>query len=406
MDADETAMIGHRIRLARERRGKSLRVVAGLAGMHYSTWCRIEHGERLITIPELYAMADALQVPLADLTRLPFPAPANGHTDFNTDAIRYALDAIESGNPDGIILPFEALRDQVGMIHQQRRDCQFTEVATALPGLIRNMHTTLGADTDRAALLDLAVYLHVHVTRMWLVHAAAPPDLVRRVVFLAQRLAQERDDATTLAVGVFGVADVLLSGGAVEPSRVLLDSIELPPVNAETAGFVAVVTGCHAIRHVLQEQPGDAIAPVDAAAELAERFDIDSVDPVPEPRGAGVSRFVFTSVDAATLRMWVALEARELDWAVRVGERTNPERHPLPVARASYWSHFGRALAWMPKRRADAVRALRAAERLFPTMVLRDPKVRDTLAYMLTKSIPAEAGRELRAMAQRAGLQV
>lgn len=49
-----------------------------------------------------------------------------------------------------------------------------------------------------AESLDLAVYLHVHVTRLWLAHAGAPADLLRRAVFLARRLAQERDEATTL----------------------------------------------------------------------------------------------------------------------------------------------------------------------------------------------------------------
>ena len=57
-------------------------------------------------------------------------------------------------------------------------------MATDLPGLTRNLHTTLATGTDHDELLDLAVYLHVHVTRLWLHHSSAPDDLIRRVVFL------------------------------------------------------------------------------------------------------------------------------------------------------------------------------------------------------------------------------
>jgi hypothetical protein len=67
------------------------------------------------------------------------------------------------------------------------------------------LHATLATGTDHAELLDPAVYLHVHVTRPWLVHAGAPTDLVRRTAFLARRLAQGRDEATTLAVAEFAV---------------------------------------------------------------------------------------------------------------------------------------------------------------------------------------------------------
>jgi transcriptional regulator with XRE-family HTH domain len=407
MDVNESGLIGYRLRRVREERGQGLRLVAGLAGMSKAHLSRIERGERSPTIDELYALADALKISVAELTRLPLPAPANGHTDSTTNAIGLALDGIEAGHPNGMVLPLAVLRGQVAKIHRQRRACEFKDVATALPSLIRNLHTTLATGgTERAELLDLAVYLHVHVTRMWLVHARAENHLVRRTAFLALRLAQERDEITTLAVGTFGVADVLIASGAFEPSRELLESIELPPITAETAGFAAVVTACHALSAVLQKRPADAVAPMDTAAELAGRFDLDSLGPIPEPHGAGVSRFVFNPVDAATAQIWLALETHEPDRAVTIADGVNPDRHPLPVSRANYWMHYGRALAQLPHRRHDAVTALRTAEQIFPTMVLRDPMVRDTLAGLMNRSIRGAAGEELREMTRRAALRV
>ena len=246
------------------------------------------------------------------------------------------------------------------------------------------------------------MYLHVHVTRLWLLHAGAQDHLIRRVVFLALRLAEERDEVRTLAVAGFSVADVLLAGGAFELSRAKLGSLTLPPVTANTAGFVALVTTSHAIDAVL-----DAAAPMAAAAEIAGRFDVDSLAPVPGPTDAGMDRFVFGSVDAGIAQMWLALEAKEPDRAVNIGQNVNPARHPLPVAQAQYWLHHGRALAQLRGRHDDAVRALRTAEGIFPTKVLRDPFVRDTLAVLLRSSRRGSPmDQELRGMARRAGLPV
>jgi hypothetical protein len=116
---------------------------------------------------------------------------------------------------------------------------------------------------------------------------------------------------------------------------------------------------------------------------------------------------VFGSVDAGIAQMWLALEANEPDRAVSIGQNVNPNRHPLPVAQAHYWIHYGRALAKLRRRHDDAVMALRTAEEIFPTMVLREPKVRDTLAVLLRHSRRGSpADQELRGMARRAGLRV
>jgi len=84
MDADDTRTIGRRIRRIRTARDKSLRVIAGLAGMSRSTLHRIEHGQRDVTLSEIVALANALEIAPAKLIRLPILAPANGPTDAAT----------------------------------------------------------------------------------------------------------------------------------------------------------------------------------------------------------------------------------------------------------------------------------------------------------------------------------
>jgi len=396
MEAEQARTIGWRLHRIRTDRGKSLRVVAGLAGMSRSTLHLIEHGRRAVTFSEIVALAKALEVAPSELTKLPVPAPANGHTDSTTEAVRLVLDAIDADYPEGLVLPAAVLREQVAHIHAQWRACQFAEVTTTLPGLIRNLHTTLATGTDHAELLDLAVYLHVHVTRQWLVHAGAPTDLVRRTAFLARRLAQDRDEVTTLAVAEFAVADVLLSSGALELGRVKLESITLPPTTTATAGLVGLVTACHAMAAALDRRSGDVDAPMDAAAQVAEQFNatgqVDSLG------------FKFSPVSVGCFRMWLALEAGEPGRAASIGQTVDPERHPFPVSRSIYWVNYGRALAQLRGRHDDAVRALRTAEDLNPILVRRHPMTREAIATLLPRTRNDATGTELRRMAHRAGL--
>ncbi|MGH3800194.1 MAG: helix-turn-helix domain-containing protein [Pseudonocardiaceae bacterium] len=398
MAVDDALPIGARLRQLRKTRRKSLEVIAGLAGMSAPTLSRIERGlQALDSITQIVGLAEALQIAPSELMQLPVPAPANGHTDAATEAVRLVLDAVDVDRPGGLVVPVEVLRGRIAQIHQQRRACQAADVATTLPGLIRDLHTTLGTGRDHDELLELAVYLHVHVTRWWLIEAAGAADLLRRAVFLARRLAQERDDVATLAFASFGVADVLLSGGAFELGQAELDSITLPPTAADNAGLVGQVTALHAVSAALNGRPGEVDAPLDAAAELAERFGATG-----ETDSLG---YVFGPPDAGLCRMARALEAGEPDRAVRIAQQVHPERHPFPVNQSHYWAQYGRVLARLRRRHDDAVAALRTAEDIFPAKVLRDPILRDVIAGLLARSRrDSPMDRQLRGMAYRAGL--
>ncbi|MGH8575006.1 MAG: helix-turn-helix domain-containing protein, partial [Gammaproteobacteria bacterium] len=86
MDVEDARTIGARLRQIRRARGKSLRVLAGLAGMSKSHLDRIERGEvALDRRSEIFALADALQIAPSELTKLPEPAPTNGDADSAED---------------------------------------------------------------------------------------------------------------------------------------------------------------------------------------------------------------------------------------------------------------------------------------------------------------------------------
>lgn len=392
-------MMGARLRQIRNARDKSLRVVAGLAGMSKSHLSQIERGEvALDSLSEIVALAEVLQIAPSDLVKLPVPAPGNGHTDSTVEAVRLVLDGIDVGRPGGLVLPVAVLRDRLDQIHQHTRACDFVEVASALPGLIRDLHTTLSTGRNHGELLDLAVHLHVHVTRMWVNQAGAEVDLRRRVVFLARRLAQEHGAVTTLGVAAFGVADVLAGGGAFDLALAELDDVTSPATTADTVGMITALTVTRALLAVVAGRPGDADAPMDDATDMAERFgELGEADPL---------GFGFGPTNVGFRRVRLALEAGEPDRAVRIAEGLHPERNPFPASRVYHWVGYGRALARLRGRQDDAVRALRRAETIHPHRVQRDPFVRDVLARLLARSHRDAVGRELRAMAYRAGLPV
>jgi hypothetical protein len=87
-----------------------------------------------------------------------------------------------------------------------------------------------------------------------------------------------------------------------------------------------------------------------------------------------------------------------------LAQQANPTPWGSCVNRTFFWIHRVRALAQLSGRQDDAVRALRTAERIFPTAVLRHQGVREVLGELLTRGSVREMSVELRGMAYRADL--
>lgn len=160
MDVGDARTIGARLRQIRRARDKSLRVIAGLAGMSTTHPWRIEHGERALDLSEITALADALQIAPSELIKLPSPAPANGYTDSAIKAVRRVLRAVSHGRPGGQVVSAATLRARVmAAVTAHIRCDQEHQVGATLPALIADLHTSISAGRDAAELLDLAVFL-------------------------------------------------------------------------------------------------------------------------------------------------------------------------------------------------------------------------------------------------------
>ncbi len=83
--------------------------------------------------------------------------------------------AASHGLPGGMALPVAVLRERVTTAVDALCRCERErEVGTALPALIRDLHTSIAAGRDVAELLGLAVWLHTQATVPWLSVAGAP----------------------------------------------------------------------------------------------------------------------------------------------------------------------------------------------------------------------------------------
>jgi len=238
MDADEARTIGRRVRMIRDARRTSLRVVAGLAGMSTTHLRRIEHGERALDLAELVALAEVLQIAPSELIRLPIPAPGNGHTDSAVQAVFLALMAVSRDRPGGQVLPLEVLRARVEATlgaHYSSRD---SEVGAALPVLIRDLHTSIAAGREVTQLLDLAVLLHAGATTGWLRVAGAAIELHELAAGLASWAPEDRDTPEARGLAVWGGLHVMVTAGAADLARtdirlVLHLLTAVPDVNLE-----------------------------------------------------------------------------------------------------------------------------------------------------------------------------
>jgi transcriptional regulator with XRE-family HTH domain len=389
---DDARTMGRRLRQIRRARDKSLRVIAGLAGMSKSHLDRIERGERALDRrSEIVALANALQIAPSELTSLPMPAPANGQTDSAVDAVRLALMAVSRKRPGGQVVDTEELRDRATAVES----ASYQSRGEVLPGLIADLHTTMATGRDMPELLRMAVMVHAQTVRGWLLVVGAPLDLRWQASTLARQAAEDLDDPTALGVVTWAGVVEMLASGAFELAQAELDAVAVPTNTHEGLQLDGMLALSRALVAAADNRPGDMAAPLDHAEEVAERT------------GQGNAyRMGFGPVNVGLWRMASALEAGDHDEAVRVAEGLQPQEHPSRERQATFWMDYGRALTHVRRRDTDAVMALRRAEELFPLRVLRNPFARDTIAELIARSKRDAVGRELRGMAYRAGLPV
>jgi hypothetical protein len=218
-------------------------------------------------------------------------------------------------------------------------------------------------------------------------------DLRWQNVMIARTLAQELEDPILLGVVARGALNVMTDSSAFSLARAKLDAITVSTATDEGRQVNGILAANRSLVAAVEGRPAESAAALEYAGELAARTTGDAF------------MTGFGSVSVGLWRMAAALECDEPDEAIRVARTVKPQEHAFPSRQAAYWMEYGRALTSV-RRRDDAARALLRAEKLHPTVVLRNPFTRDTLVELVANAKDDALGRAIRGMAHRAGLPV
>lgn len=391
-----TSGIGGKLRQIRHARGKSLEVVAGLAGISASYLSRLESGDRALDRRSLIvALARALEVAPSEITGAGLAAPGDAREDQALVQVRLAMLGVSMGEPRGEVQPAEQLRERVSAVLAYQNDAHAEMVGAELPSLIRDLHTTLDAHREEREVLRLLALAHMQGTQAWLTMVGAPMDLTWQAALLARSAAERLNEPVSLAVSAYGTSMGLLAASAFDLASRTLEAVKLPMVTAEDlqlGGSLALVSSLVASA---QKEPTERAAALDHAAELAERTG-----------ETNLMGFGFGPSNVGVWRMQCALEAGDHTEAAKLAETVNPDALTVRARQAVYWRDRARALARLPKQRDRAVMMLHRAERLSPDHVHRHPFTLSLIGELVAKAKQDAVSRELRGIAYRAGLPV
>jgi transcriptional regulator with XRE-family HTH domain len=386
VDAGEASAIGPRARKIRTRRGLSLDVAAGLAGISKGYLSMLEHGQRGFNRRGLIEdLADALGCSVADLTGQPYLPP-----DRESALAKAVIAQIERGLneatlddvPDLQPRPLDALDDWARSAMELRDTASYRSsgegIDNALIELQVHLATSDGRERLRAAglLTQAAYHAFVLATTFGYFHLA---QLAAQRALDAARIA-ERPELEAFAM--FARApSVARAGGrqravrmldrALDDARQLTTIRDGDTLGAETFGLLHLM-GAH-----FAARDSDAAAAADRLDEAGR------IALLTGERNGLQQHFGPTNVN-----VWRVAIGAELGQGPAVAERV--EREPIDLNTLGSKDriaalHFDLARSWAQAegdRDNEAIRHLDTADRIAPTRIRNDPIARDLVLTM------------------------
>ena len=407
MDVEEARIIGARARMIRRRRGLSLDVVAGLAGISKQYLSALERGQRGFNRRGLIEdLANALGCSVADLTGQPYLPPDRATLQGRAalPGISLALNDVSPDEvPDVTPRPLGELVAWADSANEYRDQAQFSLAGCDLGTLLAELqvHALTAGSADRGFAFTALVQSCI-----------VAGDVANRIagdVNLSVSAARRGYDMACRYgdPGLIGFARwcwaLQLMGLAARgrASRVLTAGIDELGSSAHLRSEDTVAAEMLGMTHLVQAQcAARSKRPDEASAHLAEAGEIATR--IGERNGL---RMHFGPTNVAVWRLGIGIELGEGGRAVELITRM-----PLDVAalnskeRSSAW-HFDLARALVqdgPNRDAEAIRYLDTADRLAPTRMRNDPIARD-LVRVLDRRAKRQV-RELDSLCNRFGV--
>lgn len=397
--------IGARLRTLRRWRGKTLAEVAGLAGVSVSYLSMVERGERMLDRRSyISSIASALKVSETDLVGGPHLSADKEQSDPHTaiPALRVALMTNSLTEPAvDYARPLPELVREMARIEPYHQACDYLAVGTALPSVLDELHYHAAMPADEAVYrLALETLVDACVCATFTAKDLGYADLAYAAANRADEAARILDSPVQLGKAAFLRGHTLPRAGSwerilsvTERAANMLEPHGSTPEAVPVLGMLTLAASLSAAAVRDSDRAHQWLAEADA---LAQRVPDEPDD----------NWMAFSAANVGVWRVAVDVErgysgGAVLELAERVSEdklTTKPGRH------AAFLSDVGRGLARDPRTRQEAVRWIRRAEDAAPQWIRNNRAVRETVAYLLNRSIATAGGRELRGMAARMGV--
>ncbi|MGH3327758.1 MAG: helix-turn-helix domain-containing protein [Streptomycetales bacterium] len=395
--------IGARLRVLRNWRGMSLTAVAGQAGLSTSFLSMVERGQRALDRrSHIGAVAAALKVSEAELVGGPHLSadPVQSQPHAGIPALGVALETNVLGEPlcERARPLAELVTEMTDQIEPLRRAYDYIGMGERLPAVIDELHVHVADPADEAAqrlaletLVEAAFYANI------LAKGLGYLDLAHVAARMATETAATLGDPVQTGKAAFMRVLTVPKAGSWERALTMaeraagaLEPHARSPVGIQVLGMLTLSASLAAASINRGQTASEWLG---EAGQLAGRLPDD-----PENNWS-----FFSATNVGVWRVTVGVEHGEAGGAVLERSRTVDEHKISSVAgrRASFLADVGRGLARERSTRAQAVAWLRRAENAAPQHIRNSPAVRETVAVLLTQSIAAAGGRELRGMASR-----
>ena len=386
MNVEDASAIGARARRIRKRRGLSVVVVAGLAGIRKPYLSMLELGQRGFNRRGLIEdLADALGCSVADLTGQPYLPPDRATADAlaTLPGIGMALSDITLDDvPD---VPARSIEQLARLVDQANNHCDQTNFALSgrgLEALLTELHVhsvTGNTETRRAALIALVEACRVAFTTAKNVGQPTIALLAgRRGYDAAQRLG----DPALIGFAAWYRAIALMRQGerdrtthllttSIETLAGIADPTSADPATAEAYGMLHLASALNAARARRAADARDHLAEAEAiACRTGERNTL---------------RLHFGPTNTA---VWSVAIGAELEDGPAAYERATAE--PINVQAlgsanrvATLHFDFARALGQAHgSRDPEAIRHRDTADRIAPVLIRNDPIARDLVRVL------------------------
>ena len=383
MDGDEPPTIGARARRIRRRRGMSLDVAAGLAGISKPYLSMLENGQRGFNRRGLIEdLATALGCSVADLTGQPYLPPDRETADalaVGAEIMPLLYDITLDDVPDVPARPVNLLARMAAEANAHCEEARYALAGRGLGALLTELHVHAVTGTPAARRTALAALVEACVVTFGIARQVGSPHLAVQAMDRGHAAAARLGDpvlagfAGLARAGAFSRLGARRTAGNVLTQARAMVEPEADPTGpdvraAEALGMIHLLAAQLAGRN---GHPGDADAHLAEAATLAH--------------ATGERNTLEWHFGPSNVAAWALAIAVERGDGPGRAERLDAD--PITPASKGRRSrlHLDLARGYAQAegdRDGEAIRHLDTADRIAPTRIRNDPFARDLVVIL------------------------